>query len=88
MMRRCMTTIAGVVAAGMLPVAAANAAELPVKAPMKAPVQAAPVSWTGWYAGGSIGYLSGKVVNGTPAYAASENIAPKGVIGTILGGYD
>ena len=64
----------------------AGAADLPVyKAPPRVTVVQ---NWTGWYIGGSVGYVDGQVTRGTPSFAPSSNLKPKGVVGTILGGYD
>jgi outer membrane immunogenic protein len=56
MMRKTVVTVA--VAAALLSSVAAQAADLPVKAPMFAPV---PVhTWTGWYVGLNAGWLRGE----------------------------
>ncbi len=77
--------VAGLVISVVVPTIGYTA-DMPVKA---APVAMHPVmNWTGWYLGASVGYVDGRVTNGTPAFPATANIAPKGFVGTVLGGYD
>ena len=86
------------VALGALTVAtSAGAADLPVKAPVyKAPV-VAPYNWTGWYAGGNIGYSWGSARSdfNIPDFAGiglpssfSDSLKPKGLIGGAQLGYN
>jgi high affinity Mn2+ porin len=53
--------------------ASANAADLPAALPTKAPPQAAAYDWTGWYAGGHLGFAWGK----------SDFTGPPGVAGSL-----
>lgn len=62
------------------------AADMPVKArPVVAP---APLTWTGWYGGASIGYAAGQVTRGTPSAPETDNLSPKSVVGTLQAGFD
>jgi outer membrane immunogenic protein len=77
---------------------AAGAADLPVRPPVyKAPAVVAPVyNWTGFYAGGNIGYSWGRSdvtidsveVFGIGAGGGATRLHPKGVIGGLQAGYN
>jgi len=74
----------------------ASAADMAVKAPIAAPV--AIYNWTGFYAGGNVGYGWGNAdtfVNPLPSAAAFVNLLPqtlspdpKGVLGGVQAGYN
>jgi len=78
---------------GYSPIAAA--ADMPVKAPVyKAPAMA-PYNWTGWYAGGNIGYSWGRVRGDLNApgivplgWPSAISLSPDGLIGGVQIGYN
>jgi high affinity Mn2+ porin len=78
--------VACVVGSSIVSATTASAADLPVKAPY-VPVNVVQ-NWTGWYLGGSVGYIDGQVTRGTPSFPATSALKPSGIVGTVLGGYD
>jgi len=78
-------------------IAPAQAADMPVKAPVyKAPVVAA-YNWTGWYAGLNAGYSWGRSntdvdftnsVTGALLYSTSDSFSMDGWLGGLQGGYN
>jgi outer membrane immunogenic protein len=79
---------ASLVAAAFL-AAPAIAADLPLKAPV---YKAAPVpltyNWSGFYAGGHIGYLWGRTRVEEDGELTEPNAKTNGVVGGVLGGYN
>jgi high affinity Mn2+ porin len=86
MLSRHRAAFAVCVLISVAPVAGASAADLFTKAPIaQTPV---PLVWTGWYAGGAIGYASGEVTLGSPSTGGAGNLEPSGIIGLIHAGAD
>jgi outer membrane immunogenic protein len=86
--------ILSLVASTILPMAAASAADIPLKAPP--PPAPAPLSWTGFYLGGEVGYgwATEQVthVTGATSFPAGSIDRPidnlNGALGGIYGGYN
>ena len=97
---RCIMPGRALAAAALLwmPLAAAQAAELPLKTPSYKAPASAPPGWTGWYVGVNAGYGFGSsTVSFTGATAAalpaaglprSLSVSPKGVLAGVQLGYN
>jgi opacity protein-like surface antigen len=92
------TILAGLASLTLLDIAAASAADLPVKAPPVAPIQT--YNWSGFYLGGHAGYRWGDASFSGPGYdfdpgigtltfpARSESYHPNGGILGVQAGYN
>lgn len=88
-MKKLMMTTLALIAFGAI--APAQAADMPVKAPVyKAPVMAVPPSWTGWYAGLNAGYGWGSESNtfnfDPPVAAPFDNVSYSDKLNGFIGG--
>jgi outer membrane immunogenic protein len=78
--------VIGILAAGIMGVGAASAADLPQKAPAFIPAPAPVLSWAGFYIGGNIGYGFGTAEATQGRVTASEEI--DGIVGGAQIGYN
>jgi outer membrane immunogenic protein len=89
---RKLTLLSGVAAVAVVTALSGPgyAADLPRKAPAYAPPApiAIPITWTGWYFGGTLGYGTSKFHGNMPSSGDFFTVKPKGFTVGLHGGYN